>query len=136
MKKQSFWTGIFSILLIFGMFLAGCDTGTGGGGSSGGDSSDDEKKTPTTGSITVKNNSSTYKIAKVDIFDVVTDQSIKIDSDGIDKDKSKTYDTEPNDKLQVWVEDDQGKTYKSTQFALKAGDSKTFAYDGNGIYAQ
>jgi hypothetical protein len=136
MKRKVFLTGVISMLLVLGLTIIGCDTGTNGGdtGTNRSDDSGDQTKVSTTGSVTVKNNSYTYRIDVVDIFDVDTDQSLKIDNDGIDKGKSKTYDIEPGNKLQVYIGDEKGFYYLSVQFSLKAGDSKTFTYDGEDLF--
>jgi hypothetical protein len=53
----------------------------------------------------------------------------RIDDDGIDKSKSKSYETYPLDKIGVYIEDERARSYVSIQFILKAGDGKTFTYE-------
>jgi hypothetical protein len=55
---------------------------------------------------------------------------VELDDDGIDKGKSKSYKLDPLNKLRIDIVDSGWDEYSSVQFALKAGDSKTFTYDG------
>jgi hypothetical protein len=132
MKKAKSGLWMPGLLLVLGLVFTGCQNPSGGG--NGGGSNPNDAPPVTTGSVTIKNNSNTFRIGFVDIYDVVTDQSVKIDDEGVDKGKSKTYSgIEPNDKLKVYIEDGTSDSYSSVQFSLKAGDTKTFTYDGFGL---
>jgi uncharacterized lipoprotein NlpE involved in copper resistance len=120
MKHKTLLTGILGIMLVFGMVLIGCDNGStdDGGGSE-------------YGSITIKNNSNTYKITYFEVTDVDSNLATYFENVSIEKGGSKSFGgIEPGDKLRVYIEDDDGYYYNSPQFSLKAGGSKTFTYDG------
>jgi hypothetical protein len=124
MKKKVFLTGIFSIILIFGMLVVvGCDNGTtdNGDGASGNDY----------GAITIINNSNQYNITYVEVYDVSTDETVFYEFVTITKGSRKTFNQiEPGDKLKVYIEDSGEDSMESLQFSLRAGGSKTLTYDG------
>jgi hypothetical protein len=124
MKKKVCLTGIFSIILIFGMLVVvGCDNGTtdNGNGAGGNDY----------GAITIINNSNQYNITYVEVYDVSTDETVFYEFVTIARGSRKTFDQiDPGDRLKVYIEDSGEDYMESLQFSLRAGGSKTLTYDG------
>lgn len=94
---------MLSIMLVFGLIFIGCDSG-------GDNSNGDDSK----GTITIKNNSNTFRIDKVEIYDVDSEVNVKEDDDGIDKGKSKSYKIDPLDKMRVSIQDSEEKIFFSS----------------------
>jgi hypothetical protein len=135
MKTRMVLTGIFGILLIFGLILTGCDTGTNGGSdTSGNNTGGGKEETPTTGNITIKNTSGNYAIAWVEVTDVTTGNAIIDEAVSIaTKGGSKTYTVDPG-KYIVTIWDDSDYDTSSTQFQIYAGGSRTLTFTGLELY--
>jgi archaellum component FlaG (FlaF/FlaG flagellin family) len=134
MKNKRFVTGIFSILLVFGLMLAGCDTGTNGGNDPVNNNGGEKNETPTTGSITIKNTSGNYAIYWVEVDDVTTGNAVIDEAATIaTKGGSKTYTVDPG-KYIVTIWDVEDYDYSSVQFQLNAGGSKTLTFTGLDLY--
>jgi hypothetical protein len=132
MKKKLVLAGIISVLAVFGLILASCDNGN---------TSNNANGTPTTGSITIKNNSNTFSITYVDVYDVDTDTTIFYTNTAIAKGVTATFNNiDPGNKLRVFIVDSKWDEYYgmysehlSNQFALRAGETKVFVYDGDSL---
>jgi archaellum component FlaG (FlaF/FlaG flagellin family) len=138
MKNKLFVTGILSILLVVGLILAGCDTGTNGGSDSGDNSnnSGENNETPTTGKVIIKNTSGNYAIAWVEVNDVTTGNAVVDEATTIaTKGGSKTYTIDPG-KYIVTIWDDSDYEVSSVQFQLNAGGSKTLTFTGLELWSE
>jgi predicted double-glycine peptidase len=124
MKKKMVLVSIIGVLAVSGLILASCDNGN---------TSDDNNNTgKTTGSITIKNNSNNFSITYVDVYDIDTNETIFYDDDTeIARGKTATFNNiDPGNKLKLYIENNAGDFYESTQFVLRAGETKNFTYDG------
>lgn len=131
MKKKMIFMGIFSVMLILGMVLAGCPNDSSDSGSK---TEEETKPAPTTATITVTNNSGEYKITRVVARDADTgNQALNESVEIAIKGGSQSFTVDPG-KYTVTVTDSYGDSRSSVQFTLAAGGSKSLTYTGLELY--
>ena len=124
MKKRMMIIGIVSLAFLFGLVLMSCDNPATG---------------PSYGTVIVKNLSpaaySSDAIVYIDVSDAVTTSALG--SSYVYRNQQVTFTNVPTGKLlRVYVIDMNYNIYKSSDFTLSKGQTKSFKYTGLSIVAE
>jgi hypothetical protein len=128
MKKKTVLLGI-GVMLVFGMVLLGCGDGAGDGGDN-----NQTPAAPTTATITITNGSDQWEIKQIVVTDADTTNAVATENGTLStKGGSKSITVDPG-KYTVTITDSSNYSYKSPQFTLAAGGSKTLTFTGTSLY--
>jgi hypothetical protein len=126
MKKKALVLGLISMMLVSALALTGC--------SDPDDDTPPPASTPTTGTVTITNNSAERAITRVSVLDADTQLPVTNEPASIAiRGGSKSFTVDPG-KYLVRVTDDANNQVTSTQFTLTAGGSKSLNFTGTDLY--